>query len=56
MQNLESRYWRREIDGLSDLIDKVREHHPAALEKSFLRHTRIHPRWVYRLRDLLARG
>ncbi len=56
VQNLESRYWRREVSGLSQLIDKVRRHRPQALASSFLYTTRIHQRWVYRLRDLLSKG
>lgn len=56
VQNLESRYWRREVAGLADLIEQVRHHRPQALEKSFLGSTRIRPRWMYRFRDLLFRA
>ncbi len=56
VQNLESRYWRREVDGLRRLVEQMREHRPQALTHSFLNTARIHPRWVYRLRDLLIKG
>lgn len=51
---LESRYWRREFEDWKWISGEIQRICPKAFAKSFLARTRIHPRWVYQLRDLFT--
>lgn len=52
---LERRYWRRDLTDLAGMRDKLRELCPDHLGRSFLANARIHPRWVYYLKDRFSR-
>lgn len=49
---LENRYWRRELSELDQMRRFVADLAPDAMKQSFLHHKKLHPRWVYRVRDL----
>jgi len=51
---LESHYWRRDLTDLKWMCAEARRIAPVQFGRSFLVRTRIYPRWVYRLRDLLG--
>jgi glycosyltransferase involved in cell wall biosynthesis len=51
--SLEGRYWRRELTGLKAMCAEAQAMCPAAFAESFLSRTRLFPRWVYRVRDLV---
>lgn len=49
---LENQYWRRDFTDWDWVSSEVKRICPAQYAGSFLAHTRIYPRWVYRLRDV----
>ncbi len=53
---LEDRYWRRQFKDFNRIRRLVGDACPDAMRQSFLWNKKIHPRWVYKLRDLLSRG
>ncbi len=55
MGDLEGHYWRRNIADLKWMLVEARRICPEHLRRSFLSHTRLWPRWVYRLRDMVKR-
>ena len=53
---LEAAYWKRQLDDLDEMRRYVADKFPNAMGKSFLAHTRIYPRWVYRVKDAVTRS
>ncbi len=54
MGDLEGHYWRRDIANLKWMLAEARRICPEYVARSFLDKARLYPRWVYRLRDLVA--
>lgn len=50
---MENNYWRRDFTDLKWMCEEAKTACPEAFAKSFLSRTRIYPRWVYTLRDLV---
>lgn len=53
---LEDRYWRRELDGFAEARRRVGEFFPQKLAASDVASRRIYPKWMYWIKDRLARS
>ena len=53
---IERRFWARQLDELSSLRDKVNELCPEVMAQSSVASRHIYPRWMYGIRDRLAKS